>query len=256
MPAVFVGHGSPTNAVAANAFTKAWSALGATLPRPRAILAISAHWYTSGTFVTGNARPRTIHDFGGFPAPLYEIRYDAPGDPALAAHVVGLLAPDPVNSTEGWGLDHGTWSVLRHIYPAADIPVVQLSIDAAQPAAVHYAFGRRLAPLRDEGVLIFGSGGIVHNLARVDWTGASPTPPWAADFDERVRGRLLAGDDAALVEYAQLGPGAHVAVPTPDHYLPLLYTLGARKPGDVAKIPLTGFELATISMTAVVLSSP
>lgn len=255
MPAVFVGHGSPANALASNASTAAWRALGASMPHPRAILSVSAHWYTRGRFVTVNATPPTIHDFGGFPKPLYEVRYGAPGDPALAARVVEMLAPDSVRPSSDWGLDHGTWSVLVHMYPKADIPVVQLSIDGTQPAAVHYALGQRLAALRDEGVLILGSGGIVHNLARVDWANASPPPPWAVDFDERVRSRLLAGDDVALIEYGQLGEGARLAVPTPDHYLPLMYVLGCRRPGDVATIPVTGFELGTISMTAVVLGT-
>lgn len=254
MPAMFIGHGSPTNALANNAFTSAWRALGVALPRPRAILAVSAHWYTRGSLVTANAVPPTIHDFVGFPKPLYEVRYDAPGDPALAARVLELLAPDPVRPSTDWGLDHGTWSVLVHLYPNADIPVVQLSIDGTQPAAVHYALGQRLAALRDEGVLILGSGGIVHNLARVDWSSASPPPPWAVDFDERVRARLLDGDDAALIQYEQLGEGARLSVPTPEHYLPLIYVLGSRRPGDTASIPLSGFELGTISMTAVVLA--
>ena len=255
MPAVFIGHGSPTNALATNASTTAWHELGASLPRPRAILSVSAHWYTRGSFVTANATPPTIHDFGGFPKPLYEVRYGAPGDPALAARVIELLAPDLVQPSTDWGLDHGTWSVLVHMYPQADIPVVQLSIDGTQPAAVHYALGQRLAKLRDEGILVLGSGGIVHNLARVDWANASPPPPWAVDFDERVRSRLLAGDDAALVHYEQLGDGARLAVPTPDHYLPLMYVLGCRRAGDVATIPVTGFELGTISMMAVVLGA-
>jgi 4,5-DOPA dioxygenase extradiol len=255
MPTVFIGHGSPTNALASNAATAAWRALGASLPRPRAILSVSAHWYTRGSFVTANAAPPTIHDFGGFPKPLYEVRYGAPGDPVLAARVVELLAPDVVRPSTDWGLDHGTWSVLLHMYPHADIPVVQLSIDGAQPAAVHYALGQRLAALRDEGVLVLGSGGIVHNLARADWAGAGLPPAWAVDFDERVRSRLLAGDDVALIQYEQLGEGARLAVPTPDHYLPLMYVLGCRRRGDVATIPLTGFELGTISTTAIVLGT-
>jgi 4,5-DOPA dioxygenase extradiol len=255
MPAVFIGHGSPMNALEANVFTDAWRALGKSLPRPRAILSISAHWYTSGAFVSANEVPRTIHDFAGFPAALFEMRYAAPGDPALAARVVELLSPDTVRPSIDWGLDHGTWSVLVHAYPTADIPVVQLSIDGTQAAAVHYALGQRLAPLRDEGILLLGSGGIVHNLARVDWSNASRPPPWAVDFDERVRARLRAGDDAALVRYEQLGDGARLSVPTPEHYLPLLYVLGSRLPGDVVTIPLTGFELGSISMTAVVLGA-
>jgi 4,5-DOPA dioxygenase extradiol len=255
MPAVFVGHGSPMNAAAVNPFTAAWRDLGRTLPRPRAILAVSAHWYVRGTRVTANTAPPTIHDFGGFPRPLYEIRYPAPGEPALAARVVELLSTEGAERSSEWGLDHGTWSVLVHAYPDADVPVVQLSIDATQPADVHYALGQRLAPLRDEGVMLLGSGGIVHNLGRVDWSGASPPPPWAVEFDAQVRERILAGDDAALVRYEALGESARLAVPTPDHYLPLLYVLGSRRPDDVARIPLTGFELGSISMTAAVLGA-
>src|SRR5450432_1504984 len=167
LPALFVGHGSPTNALDTNPFTAAWQQLGQQLPRPRAILAVSAHWYTRGSFVTVNVRPPTIHDFGGFARELYEVQYPAPGDPALAARVAELLRPVEVGAATDWGLDHGTWSVLVHAYPQADVPVVQLSIDADQPATVHYALGKRLAALRDEGILVVGSGGIVHNLRRL-----------------------------------------------------------------------------------------
>ena len=253
MPAVFVGHGSPTNALANNRATEAWTTLGSTLPRPRAILAVSAHWYTRGTYVTANTTPETIHDFGGFPKPLYEIRYDAPGDPALASRVVRALAPTEARETTDWGLDHGTWSVLLHMYPKADIPVVQLSIDGTQPPAFHYALGQRLASLRDQGVLVLGSGGIVHNLARADWAGTRPPPDWAVRFDRRVRDRVIDGDDAALVDFEQFGDAARLSVPTPEHYLPLLYVLGSRQPDDAVRIPVDGFELSTISMTAVVL---
>jgi len=250
-PALFVGHGSPTNALEVNAFTTGWRALGQRLPRPRAILSVSAHWYTRGSFVTSNAWPRTIHDFGGFPRPLYDVRYAAPGDPALAARVASLLEPVPVQATEDWGLDHGTWSVLVHSHPAADVPVVQLSIDGTQPAAHHLALGRRLAALREEGVLVLGSGGIVHNLGRVAWQGAAATPDWALEFEAWVRGRLAAGDDAALADPAQAGPSAPLAVPTPEHYLPLLYALGTRADGEQVSFPVGGFDLGSLSMTAV-----
>ena len=176
MPSVFFGHGSPMNAVADNEFTRAWRSLGAALPRPRAIVSVSAHWYTRGVHVTSDARPRTIHDFGGFPKPLYEVQYPAPGEPALATRLVSMLAEFGAAPRTEWGLDHGTWSVLVHTHPAADVPVVQLSIDATRPAAEHLAIGRALAPLREEGILLFASGGIVHNLMRVDWQGASAPP--------------------------------------------------------------------------------
>jgi len=253
-PALFVSHGSPTNALEANAFTSGWRALGERLPRPRAILSVSAHWYTRGTFVTGNALPPTIHDFGGFAKELYQVRYPAPGEPALAARVANLLEPLAVEVVEDWGLDHGTWSVLVHTHPQADVPVVQLSIDARQPASFHLELGRRLAPLRDEGVLLLGSGGIVHNLARVVWEHAAATPSWADEFDSWVRARIEAGDDPALTEPAAAGPSAALSVPTPEHYLPLLYVLGARSPADRVSFPVVGFDLGSLSMTSVLLS--
>ena len=253
LPALFIGHGSPTNALEDNEFTRGWQRLGRSLPRPRAILSVSAHWYTRGSFVTANAQPRTIHDFGGFPKPLYEVQYPAAGAPELAARVAALLAPRSVPAVEDWGLDHGTWSVLVHTHPAADVPVVQLSIDAMQPAAVHLELGRQLAPLRDEGVLLVGSGGIVHNLARVEWRHGAPTPPWAEEFEDWARGRIAAGDDAALADLGRAGASAPLAVPTPEHYLPLLYVLGARQPGDRVSFPVGGFDLGSLSMSAVLL---
>jgi 4,5-DOPA dioxygenase extradiol len=253
LPAVFIGHGTPTNALDANVYTVAWRALGSSLPRPRAIVAISAHWYTRGTFVTANATPPTIHDFAGFPRPLYEMRYDAPGAPELSARVATQLAPVAVRESLDWGLDHGTWSVLVHMYPMADVPVVQLSIDAAQPPAFHYRVGQQLASLRDDGILILGSGGVVHNLGRVVWDHAAPPPQWAQSFDDCVRTRVAAGDHQALIAYEGLGDAARLSVPTPEHYLPLLYVLGTARPGEAATIPVTGFDLGTISMTSVVI---
>jgi len=255
LPAAFIAHGSPTNALEANAYTDGWRALGSSLPRPRAIVAISAHWYTRGTFVTANATPPTIHDFGGFPQPLYEVRYNAPGSPELADRLAAQLGPVGVQQSLDWGLDHGTWSVLVHAYPKADIPVVQLSIDGTQPPAFHYGLGRKLAALRDDGILILGSGGIVHNLARVVWDHAAQAPAWARDFDERVRSCIAAGDHEALIAYEGLGDGARLAVPTPEHYLPLLYVLGTQQPGEEAAIPVTGFDLGTIGMTCVVVAA-
>jgi 4,5-DOPA dioxygenase extradiol len=252
MPAVFIGHGSPMNAIQTNDWTAVWRTLGRELPRPRAIVSVSAHWYTRGTGVTVAEWPETIHDFGGFPRELFAVRYDAPGSPAIARRLIELLAPVPVRASDDWGLDHGTWSVLVHMYPDADVPVVQLSIDATQPPEFHYALGERLAPLREEGILLLGSGGIVHNLARVDWSGASAPPEWAADFDRRVIEAVLAGNDTSLVDYPRVADSARLSVPTPEHYLPLLYVLGSRRPGEAARITPTGFDLATISMTGVV----
>ncbi|MGD0053247.1 MAG: 4,5-DOPA dioxygenase extradiol [Vulcanimicrobiaceae bacterium] len=254
MPVVFFGHGSPMNAIENNAHTDAWAAMGRELPRPRAILAVSAHWFVTGTKLTAAAQPRTIHDFGGFPRALYEVTYPAAGDPALVDRVVELLAPLPVGRDAQWGLDHGTWSVLTHAYPLADLPVVQLSIDETRPAAFHYALGQRLAPLRDEGVLIVGSGNVVHNLHTLAWGQHHPEPyDWAERFEMRVRAALETGDDEALVAYEQHGRDALLAVPTPDHYFPLLYVLGARRPGDSVRFPTIGCELGSISMLTAVL---
>jgi 4,5-DOPA dioxygenase extradiol len=195
MPAVFFGHGSPMNALEKNRYTSAWAQFGRTTPRPRAILAVSAHWYTRGTAVTAMQRPKTIHDFGGFPQSLYAVQYAASGDPALAARIAALLAPvEVVADASDWGLDHGTWAVLRHVYPLADVPVVQLSLDASQPLPYHYQLARHLAPLRDAGVLVMGSGNIVHNLRTVLWAQNAVPFDWAARFDEAVRVRLLAND--------------------------------------------------------------
>ena len=252
LPAIFFGHGNPLNALQANAFTNGWRELGQRTPRPRAILAISAHWFVTGTRVTANKAPRTIHDFGGFPRELYEVQYPAPGDPALARRVQSLLAPLPVLLDESWGLDHGTWSVLRHAYPQADVPIVQLSIDEGQPAAFHFELGHRLAPLRAEGVLIVGSGNLVHNLHTYAWGRHLPEPyDWAARFETLARRHLLSGDYHALVEYETLGKDALLAIPTPDHYLPLLYVIGTRQPDDGMSFPVEGVDGGSISMLCV-----
>jgi 4,5-DOPA dioxygenase extradiol len=253
MPVVFFGHGSPMNALEHNAATDAWAKLGLALPRPRAIVAISAHWYVPGTKVTATDRPRTIHDFGGFPKRLYEMHYPAPGDPALAERIAALLAPVAVERDARWGLDHGTWSVLVHAFPAADIPVVQVSIDESQPPAFHYALGRALGALREEGVLIVGSGNVVHNLEALAWSRHEPQPyDWADRFETLVRASLETGDDQALIDYARHGRDALLAVPTPDHYLPLLYVLGARRDTDAVHFPVSGVQLGSISMLSAV----
>src|SRR5688500_18416162 len=255
LPAIFFGHGNPMNALESNAYTEGWRRIGASLQRPKAILAISAHWYLPGTLVTAMARPRTIHDFGGFPRPLHEFRYDAPGSPELAARVQALLAPLPVALDEEWGLDHGTWSVLTHVFPEADVPIVQLSMDETQPAAFHYALGQRLAPLREEGILVIGSGNLVHNLHAYAW-GRHPAEPfdWALRFEERARQLIRDGDHVPLVEYESLGRDAVLSAPTPDHYLPLLYVLGARHASDVASFPVEGIDGGSVSMLSVALA--
>jgi 4,5-DOPA dioxygenase extradiol len=252
LPALFLGHGNPMNALQTNAWTRGWAALGETLPRPRAVLAISAHWYIEGTAVTAVDSPRTIHDFGGFPRELFAVRYPAPGDATLAARVQQLLAPLPIVADHEWGLDHGTWSVLCHLYPRADVPVVQLSIDETQPTSFHYALGARLRPLREEGILLLGSGDIVHNLHAYAW-GRHPQAPydWALRFEARVRAGLASGEHAPLIDYARLGPDALLAVPTPEHYLPLLYVLGASVPGESVSFPVEGMDGGSVSMLAV-----
>lgn len=252
MPAIFFGHGNPMNALADNAYTKGWASIGKSLLRPNAVLCISAHWYLSETAVTAMETPRTIHDFGGFPPELYKVQYPAPGAPQLAARVKGLLAPLSVELDQGWGLDHGTWSVLCHVFPHADVPVVQLSIDETKPPEFHYEIGKLLAPLRDEGILIIGSGNIIHNLHTYAWGRHEVKPfDWAVRFETLARDLLLKGDDAPLVSYEMLGRDALLAAPTPDHYLPLLYVLGLRRPGDEITFPVEGFDGGSISMLTV-----
>lgn len=250
LPALFVGHGSPMNAITDNEYARALRAQAALLPRPRAILSISAHWYTRGSGVTAMSQPRTIHDFGGFPQALFDVQYPAPGDPALAEEVRQLLQPVPVVADQAWGLDHGTWQVLVHLYPAADIPVVQLSIDATRPAAFHYELGQRLAPLRERGVLIMGSGNIVHNLRRIVREEQASVMPWAERFAGYVRRALLERDHAALIDFQRAGEDAALAVPTPDHYLPLLYVLGTQGPADSPRIFVEGFQYGSLDMTS------
>jgi 4,5-DOPA dioxygenase extradiol len=253
MPAFFFGHGNPMNAITENPYATKWNGIGRSIPKPKAVLAISAHWYIDYIAVTANAQPRTIHDFGGFPRELYEVQYPAPGDLDLAKRVQQLLEPvTPVALDESWGYDHGTWSVLRHVFPNADVPVVQLSLDETKPPQYHYELGKRLAPLREEGVMIAGSGNIVHNLHAFAWGRHQPEPfDWAARFDNRVRELLVAHDDAPLVDYESLGRDAMLSAPTPDHYLPLVYLLGVRRPGDTIAFPIDGIDGGSISMLSV-----
>jgi 4,5-DOPA dioxygenase extradiol len=255
MPAVFFGHGSPMNTLEDNPHTAAWRALGASLPRPKAILSVSAHWYVGGTAVTAMQSPPTIHDFFGFPQPLFNVQYPAPGAPALAARVRELLAPVDTQMDQGWGLDHGTWSVLVHLYPKADIPVVQLSIDAGQAPQFHYEMGRRLKPVRDEGVLVLGSGDVVHNLGVIRWGEHARPYDWATRFNDRVRAQLIAGEHAPLIDYAGLGSDARQSVPTPEHYLPLLYVLGSQHEDETVSFPTDGIELGSISMLTCVIGA-
>jgi 4,5-DOPA dioxygenase extradiol len=252
MPAVFFAHGTPVNAITRNGYTDAWTALGRELPRPRAIVSVSAHWYRPGVAVTAMSKPPTIHDFGGFPRALHEYQYPAPGDPALARRVRQLLAPVPVELDEEWGLDHGTWAVLCHVYPQADIPVIELALDATQPPEFHFELGKKLAPLRDEGVLVIGSGNVVHNLRL--WTRGRPDMPpfdWAVRFENQAREMMVSGNVQPLVRWETLGRDAALSIPTPDHYLPLLYILGLRRESDAVTFPIEGIDGGSVSMLSV-----
>jgi 4,5-DOPA dioxygenase extradiol len=252
LPAIFVGHGNPMNAVSDNIYTAGWRKIGKQTPRPKAILSISAHWFVPGTGVTISTAPKTIHDFGGFPPELYQVQYPAPGDPDLARRVHKMLQPLPVSFDSSWGLDHGTWSVLKHVYPDADVPVVQLSIDETQPALFHFEIGRRLAPLRAEGVLIVGSGNLVHNLHAYAWGRHMPDPyDWAIRFEQEAKEMMVAGEYKPLIDYEKLGPEAKLSIPTPDHYLPLLYVIGARQAGEAISFPVEGVDGGSISMLTV-----
>jgi 4,5-DOPA dioxygenase extradiol len=248
MPALFLGHGSPMNAIEDNEFHRAWRALAQELPRPKAVLCVSAHWETRGIYAGAVAQPETIHDFYGFPKALFDVQYRASGDPALAQRVATLTGArlDP-----GRGLDHGAWGVLIGMYPDASVPVVQLSLDTAQPGPWHYALGTKLAPLRDEGILVIGSGNIVHNLGV--WRPGDGRPyDWALRFDGEVRRRIDAGDRAGLADYAALGSDARMSIPTPEHYLPLLYTLALQEKGEPART-FNDKVMTSISMTSVVI---
>ncbi len=248
MPVVFFGHGSPLNAIQDNPCTRAWREFGRMNRRPVAVLCISAHWYTRATQVTAMPLPRTIHDFSGFPPALHRFSYPAPGAPELAARIQQLLEPVVVTPDASWGLDHGSWSVLCHVFPRADIPVLQLSIDATQPASFHYELGQRLAPLRAQGVLIAGSGGLVHNLGRYA-RGDPPPQDWALRAEQQLLDLLQAGAHSALVDYKQLGEDVLNGIPTAEHYLPLLYVLGAS--AGAARILCRGIEGGSISLLSV-----
>jgi 4,5-DOPA dioxygenase extradiol len=252
LPAIFIGHGNPMNAVLHNDYTEAWRRIGQLTPKPKAILSISAHWFVPETAVTISIQPRTIHDFGGFPKELYQVRYPAPGSPELARRVQKLLAPTEVKLDESWGLDHGTWSVLRHVYPDANVPVVQLSINDTKPASFHFELGKKLASLRDEGILIIGSGNLVHNLHAYAWGRHVPKPyDWAVRFEDAAKKMILSGEYGPLINYETLGADADLAIPTPDHFLPLLYVIGTRQEGEFINFPVEGVDGGSISMLAV-----
>lgn len=254
MPAIFFGHGNPMNAIQQNSYTEGWTVIGRAMPRPKAILSVSAHWYLPGTSVTAMDPPRTIHDFGGFPRELYQVRYPAPGDADLASRVQSLLAPVPVGRDVHWGLDHGTWSVLAHMFPDADIPVVQLSINAVEPLEYHLDIGQRLAPLREQGVLIVASGNVVHNLRRVAWDRPTDGFDWNHRFGDAATTLLreAPGDILRLVDHDDYP----LAVPTPDHFIPLLYIAAlAAASSETPEILVDGFAYGSLSMTSYTLGA-
>ncbi len=251
MPALFIGHGSPMNGIEDNLFAKNWQNLATQIPRPKAILCVSAHWETSGTQVTAMANPRTIHDFGGFPEKLYRLTYPAPGSAELARTVQGLLKGNSVRLDTQWGLDHGTWIVLRRMYPKADIPVCQLSLDYEKAPRAHYALGQKLASLREQGILLIGSGNIVHNLGIM--TLDMDEYPWARPFDTTVATLIKKGDHAKLIDYPAI-PHADLAIPTNEHYVPLLYVLGVYQKSDRISFSAEQIVMGSVGMRCVVLS--
>jgi len=254
MPTVFFGHGTPMIAMKQNETTRTWRAILEAMPRPKAILCVSAHWLTRGIGVTAQAHPPTIHDFGNFPQAMHEMRYPAPGSADLVARVGQLVAPDPVVPTDSWGFDHGCWTVLMKARPEADIPVIQLSLDATRSPADHFALGRRLRPLRDEGVLIMGTGNIVHDLSGVIRQDGVPARPYAENFSRAIKQAILADDADTVIGFERLGEDAARSVPTPDHFWPLLYTLGARHDDDQVSLATDFIEYSSIDMTTVMLT--
>jgi 4,5-DOPA dioxygenase extradiol len=250
MPVLFVGHGSPMNAIEHNAFTQVLDGLSARLPRPKAVCVVSAHWVTSGAHVMASAHPKTIHDFYGFPRPLYEVQYPAPGAPAEAKKLASNPeTPSGISLDDEWGLDHGSWSVLRHMYPKADVPAFQLSLDARRSFKEHLELGREIQSMRERGVLILGSGNIVHNLGRIDWEHPSGAYDWAVEFDSKVKQAVEAHDANALAAPQEWGEALlSTAHPTPEHYVPLLYCMGSTDKNDAVSYPYEGFDFGSISM--------
>ncbi len=254
MPVLFMGHGSPMNGIENNEFSLKWETMGKELPVPRAILVISAHWLTKGTHVTAMDHPSTIHDFGGFPQELFDVQYPVPGDPSLAAETKALIQTTNVGLNHDWGLDHGAWSVVKRMYPEAKIPVIQLSIDYGQPAPYHYELAKQLASLRNKGVLIIGSGNIIHNLRMVAWDKMNVPNygyDWAVELHELFNQKLLNGDHQALINYEKLGAAARLAIPTPDHYYPLMYVLGLQDKKDEVSLFNDKLVAGSLNMTSV-----
>jgi 4,5-DOPA dioxygenase extradiol len=254
MPLLFVGHGSPMNGIEDNEFSRRWEQMGKDIPQPRAILCISAHWLTNGTAVTAMQQPQTIHDFGGFPQELFDVQYPAPGDPALAQETAWLVHKTQVGLDHEWGLDHGTWSVVKRMYPEAKIPVLQLSIDYSRPGQYHYDLAKELAALRKKGVLIIGSGNMVHNLGMINWSGNPGDDfgyDWALEMNEKFKKAILEDDHGALINYKKFGAAGKNAIPTPDHYFPLLYVMGLKEKNESISFFNDKAVMGSITMTSV-----
>lgn len=251
MPAYFIGHGSPMNGIEENEFSRSWADLGKSLPEPAAVLCISAHWLTDGTFVTAMEQPRTIHDFYGFPQALFNVQYPAPGSPAIAQATAEQITKTKVGLDHEWGLDHGTWSVVRKMFPEAKIPVLQLSIDYEKPAIYHFELAKELAALRKKGVLIMGSGNMVHNLRMLDWHKPEGGFDWAEEMNATFKNLIEKADYTKLTDYGQLGPSAKLAIPTPDHYFPLMYALGLRGKDESVAFFNDKLAMGSVSMTSV-----
>lgn len=253
MPVLFLGHGSPMNAIEVNEFSLKWQQLGKTLPKPNAILCISAHWETRGTFLTAMEKPQTIHDFGGFPQALFDVQYPAPGNPALAEETKKIIAKTEVGLDHKWGLDHGCWSVVKHLYPNADVPVIQMSLDYLQTPQYHYELSKELASLRKKGVLIIGSGNIVHNLGMIDWKKIAEPEygyDWAIEANTKMKEFILNKDHQQLINYRSQGKAFDLAIPTPDHYLPLLYTLALQEKDENISIFNDKAVMGSLTMTS------
>lgn len=254
MPVLFLGHGSPMNAIEENEFVEGFRKIGKTIPRPHAILCVSAHWETKGTYVTAMKNPPTIHDFGGFPQALFDVQYPAPGSPELAMETRELVTSTQVELTDSWGLDHGAWSVIKHLYPDASVPVIEMSLDYYQGAQYHYDLAKELNALRKKGVLIIGSGNMVHNLRMVAWNRLSEPEfgfDWALETDEKMKAYILSGNHEALIDFRSQGKGFDLSIPTPEHYLPLLYTLALQEKDDKVEIFNSKAVGGSLTMTSV-----
>ncbi len=253
MPVLFLGHGSPMNAIEENEFVREFRALGQSIPRPNAILCISAHWETQGTFVTAMDKPPTIHDFGGFPKALFDVQYPAPGNPELACQIKSLVKKTEIGLDQKWGMDHGAWSVIKHLYPQANIPVLQMSLNYNQPAQYHYELARELSSLRKRGILIIGSGNMVHNLGRIEWTKLNEfyAFDWALEASEKMKRYILDGDHQSLIHYRNQGKAFDLAIPSPEHYLPLLYALALKDNNDRLSLFNDKALAGSLTMTSV-----